>query len=637
MFGNMLDPDQRLAMVREDLAGVKHLHRRSPAIPAPDQPITLNLTTSGPLPFDAARCWFTIERDRQRQTADGGQRSAVGDPTVLDLHPDGSVWDTVEWGYFRRWIGSLPPQPAGTIIRYRLAARITGGTPAGSNDFSRSASGSNDLSRASDSGRWVFADNQAISAEGATSFAIWIDRDTVPAWAREAIVYHIFLDRFYPGEGKEWLQPASLSGFFGGTIRGVIQKLDYIQSFGFNALWLSPLFASPSHHGYDATDFYTVEPRLGTNSDLKVLISSAHTRGMRVILDFVPNHWSQLHPTFLSAQRDPGSPYRDWYLWTKWPDEYRTFLDVVKELPQLNLAPGPAREYLLECARYWLEQGVDGYRLDYAYGPPHDFWADFRRACRSVRPDCWLFGEVIHTAFVQAFYAGLLDGTLDFLLARALRETFALGTWSLAEFESFLSGHEAYFLPSFSRPGFLDNHDMNRFLFMAGNDRDRLKLGALVLFTLTGPPILYYGTEVGLSQERPIHQGESGIFEEARLPMRWGEAQDVELSEYFRRLIGLRRAYPVLHYGSRRVVHLDSRAGIYAYVRESDGASSSSAGRTRERVLVALNLSDAPCRFSSPSVGLPADAADRLNRSAVTVRADSVVVELEGKSGAFVA
>ena len=177
----------------------------------------------------------------------------------------------------RTWKVTLPPLPAGALLRYHLAARPTG------------------------TRQWVFADNQSRSHHDATEFTLWLDPNGLPDWARQAIVYHVFLDRFYPGEGRPWLKPQNLSGFYGGTLRGVIQKLDYIQSFGFNTLWLSPLFASPSHHGYDATDLYQVEPRLGTNADLKELIAAAHARGMRLLLDFVANHWSHQHPSFQAA------------------------------------------------------------------------------------------------------------------------------------------------------------------------------------------------------------------------------------------------------------------------------------------------------------------------------------------------
>jgi cyclomaltodextrinase len=600
IFGNVIEPDPRVARHSLDLAGVKHLHRTVPLDPVPGEPMSVILTTSGALPFQAACGWYTLEPP-----------SSAVPPAALsgafELRPNGAAWDTVTWGYVRRWMGTLPALPSGTMLRYRLGARLA-------------SAGAVEVAH------WVFADNQAETVEAATEFAIWIDDGGLPDWARSAMVYHVFLDRFNPGEGRQWLKPATLSGFFGGTLRGVIEKLDYIRDLGFNALWLSPLFASPTHHGYDATDLYTVEPRLGTNADLQELIEGAHARGLRIIMDFVANHWSSQHPSFQAALRDPDSSYHDWYTWKHWPDDYESYFGVM-ELPQLNLKRGGARDYLLKCARYWLGQGVDGYRLDFAYGPSHDFWSDFQRACRTARPDCWLFGEVIHTPEVQRSYAGRLDGSLDFLLASALRETFARGNWDLTRFEAFLAAHEAFFPATFSRPAFLDNHDMNRILFMAGDDQAKVRLAALVLFTLMGPLIVYYGTEVGLTQERPIHQNDFGLFEEARLPMNWAPAQaGVALRDYFRRLLHLRQAYPALLRGTRRALHVD-REGGYAYVREGEG----------QTVLVALNLSDKPRSLVLAVDGLTTAAKDRLGDAQVRANGSEVVIDLPPMGGAWIA
>lgn len=594
IFGDLPEPEKRLAHHLTNVTGVKHLHRLEPRKPAPGQAFAVLLSTAGSQPFAAARCWYTTE------APEGGTSQRLRE---LELTLAKTAWDDVSWGYIQLWTGHLPAFDAGTMVRYRLGAQLTG------------------------SDTWVFADNQATSLEHATEFALWLDENGVPDWARSAVVYHIFMDRFNPGAGRAWSAAKSVSDFYGGTIKGIIEKLDYIQDLGCNTLWLSPFFASPSHHGYDATDYYTVEPRLGTNADMQALIAAAHERGMRILLDFVANHWSHLHPTFQDARRNPQSLYRNWYSWRDWPSEYDTYFGV-KELPQLNISQrGPARDYLLECARYWLKQGFDGFRLDYAYGPSHDFWSDFRRACRTVKPDCWLFVEVIHTAPFQLTYAGRVDGALDFLLAQALRETFGYGTWSLAKFEAFLAAHEAYFPSWFIRPAFMDNHDMNRFLYISGDDPTKLQLAALVLFTLSEPPILYNGTESGVTQERPIHQNDFGIFEEARLPMKWGPEANAEILAYFKRLIRLRHEHLVLREGTRRVVHLDMSTNTYAYVREV----------ANKRVLVALNLSPLAQTLTLPRAGLPATAQDLLQGHPVTVTADSVTVELPPQGGAFVA
>lgn len=582
IFGSMLEPENRLAAHRENLTGVKHLHRRSPLDPEPGQPILLILTTGGPVPYDAARCFYTTD----------GSNPAPASASVLDLNPVSSEWDAITWGYVRTWTVRLPPQPARTLIRYRLEARRA------------------------DTGQWVAADD-------GSACALWVDDDPAPDWARQAVVYQVFPDRFYPGDGRAWNKAENLNDFYGGTLRGVIDKLDYIQSLGFNAIWLNPFFATTSHHGYNASDYYTVEPRLGTNAELKELIESAHARGIRLILDFVANHWSKDHFTFRDAQKNPNSPYRDWYFWKHWPDDYECYFKV-RELPKINLQNPAARAYMLDAARHWLREGFDGYRLDFAYGPPHDFWVDFRRACREVKPDCWIFGEIIHTVPMLLSYTGILDGTLDFHLARALRETFALGQMSLAEFEAFLAGHEACFPPGHIRPSFLDNHDEERFLHLAGDDKDKLRLAALALYTLPGPPIVYAGTETGLSQERPMHQDGRNIFEECRLPMNW-ETADSGLQEYFRRLGELRRAHPVLWTGSRRVVHLDAAGGTYAFVREN----------ADDRALVAINMSGAPRTLTVRGAGFRS-ATDRLNANRITVREDALEIHLPPKSGAFV-
>lgn len=589
IFGSMIEPEQRLERHLQKMEGVHHLYHRTPLDPIPGQSVQLLITTGGSFPYDAARCYYTTDG------ADPSSRSAL----VLDLQPVDTAWDDIAWGYFRTWVVSLPPHPAGTLIRYHLAARR------------------------SDNGRWVYAESGSESAAEADDFALWVDDDPVPAWTRAALVYQIFIDRFYPGDGKRWNKVKSLGDFFGGTLRGVTDKLDYLRSLGFNTIWLSPFFKSNSHHGYNASDYYTVEPRLGTNSDLKDLIDSAHTRGIRLILDFVANHWSKDHPTFQDALKNPNSPYHDWYLWNKWPTEYETYFQV-KELPKLNLNPGSARDYLLDVARYWLKEGFDGYRLDFAFGPPHDFWVDFRRACRAVKPDCWIFGEVIHTAEMQRSYSGIMDGTLDFLLARALRETFAFGRMSLVEFEAFLAGHESYFPLEFSRPAFLDNHDMSRFLYIAGDDQAKLKLAALVLYTLIGTPIVYNGTETGVTQERPMQQGSRYIFEEARQPVNW-ESADASLQDYFHCLNKLRHNFPVLQVGDRRVVHLNPEAGTYAYLRSD----------TSSIVLVAINTGKSSRMISMVNPGFT-NPVDHLNGNPVKIRGKSLEIHLPPQSGAFV-
>lgn len=590
MFGEHILPEKRLAEQIASLAGVQHDFQVEPPRPSSSDRIALRVTTAGETPFELVHLFYTLD----------GTEPRPGSAFEQDFDPGETTWDQIGWQYVRNWQTSLPPQPDNTLVRYRIAAKISGAE------------------------RWVFADSQAGQAEQATNFALWVSDLPAPGWSENAVLYHVFIDRFYPGSARDWQHPPSLGGFYGGTLRGVIEKLPYIQDLGYNTLWLSPFFSSPSHHGYDATDLYTVEPRLGSNQDIADLIAAAHKCGMRLILDFVANHWSNLHPSLAAAQRNADSPFHNWYIWKHWPDDYEGFFGE-KSMPQLNLAAGsPARCYLLECARYWLEQGFDGYRLDFAYGPPLDFWVDFRRVCKQTRPDCWLFGEVIHNARAQRRFAAVFDGLIDFLLAEALRQTFGYGRWNLASFESFLGAHERFFDGLIDRLTILDNHDMNRFLYLAGDDRRRLKAGALLIYTLAGNPINYYGTEAGVSQERPTHIGERGFFEEARQPMLWDDDADQELIAFFRRLVALRKAYPALRRGVRKVVHLDAAAGTYAYLRQLES----------EKLVAAFNLSEDPqtLQLDLPTV---TQASNLLNDQQVQIRHGTLHISLEPISGAL--
>ncbi|HNT23784.1 MAG TPA: glycoside hydrolase family 13 protein [Anaerolineales bacterium] len=512
VFGTLATDELRTNLVRTRRAGVTHLQARRPRDPLPGQPIELELTVGPAYPLEQA--WVYWTNDGCDPAGSLGQAQG-GQATPMQV--TGVEWDTQVWGYVRHFRATLPGQADGTVLRYRISA--------------------------------AWGSQAEMWADGGAFYACYIADDPTPAWTRQAVVYQIFVDRFFPGQGSDWKQPDGPAGFYGGTLRGITEKLDHISELGANVLWLTPVFPSPSHHGYDATDYFEIEPRLGSKQDLQQLLAAAHSRGMRVLLDFVPNHWSWGHPSFQEAIRDSKSPYHHWYTFTHWPDQYETFFGV-RDLPQINLRHAPARQHLLDAAAYWLKLGVDGYRVDYAVGPAPDFWAEFRRATRQACPDSWTFGEVVEPPDSQLNFEGGLDGCLDFGLLEAFRQGFAFGNWNAGQVGAFLARHMAYFPETFSRPSFLDNHDMNRFLWAARGDERRLRLAALCQFTLPGAPVIYYGTEVGLSQVRDVRQDGRGLPEESRLPMLWGEAQNIALLDFYKDLVAFRRRHVTLGEGS---------------------------------------------------------------------------------------
>lgn len=555
IFGTLATDDLRLEALRAQGRGLWHGSRTTPVDPEPGEPVRLTVSAGTEVDATALFACYTI---------DGGDPTP--DAERVPLSPGETVWDTLLWGYRQEWHGWLPPQPAGTLVRYRIAADGI-------------------------DGRRNWADADPETGEPAT-FAVHLDGERVPAWTRDAVIYHVFVDRFEPGEGRAWNDAGPLNGIWGGTLRGVIERLPYLQALGVTCLWLSPVFPSPSHHGYDATDYHRAEPRLGTDADLDALFAAAHAGGMRVLLDFVANHLSDEHPAFQRALVDPAAPERAWF--TFLPDGgHRSFFGV-RSMPQIRTDSLDARAYLVDAARTWLRRGADGFRLDYAHGPSHGFWAQFRAETRAEKPDSLTVGEVVETAELQRSYRGRLDGTLDFLLLQQLRAFFAFETIGAAAFDAFLRRHLAYFAGDFVLPSFLDNHDMNRFLWVVGGDARRLKLAALCQFTLPHPPVVYYGTEVGLSQWHDLEYPDgSRQIEESRTPMPWGDDQDADLLAFYRALITARRSRPALWRG-RRTTHALLDEGLYT-VALADGG---------ERALVALNRTasehslEVPPRFS---------------------------------------
>jgi glycosidase len=540
IFGTLSTNEQRIAHIQQLLGGITHAQKRTPRDPLPSQGIGIELTV-GPA-FAQSQGWVYWTNDGSDPD---GKNGVATNGQVTPLKAIGSEWNTFLWGYVRKFYGEIPAQKAGTLVRYRVSA---GGTEE------------------------IFADNGAY-------YAFYVDNDPAPEWTQDAVIYQIFADRFFNTNGDFPKTENKPSLKCNGTLRGITAKLDYIAELGANVIWFTPIFSSPSYHGYDATSFFDINPRLGTKDDFKELIEQAHARGIRILLDFVPNHWSNQHPNFLEATRDANSPFVKWYTFEHWPEKYKTFFGV-KTLPQINLRYAPAREHILEAAKYWLDFGVDGYRVDYCIGPSPDFYADFRRVTRTTKPDSWTFGEAVDPPDTQLAFEGGMDGALDFVLLEALRKTFAFGRWTARQFAEFLDRHEAYFPATFSRPSFLDNHDMNRFLWVAKNDITRLKLAAMCQFTLVGAPVIYYGTEVGLSQPRDVMQNGRAIHEETRMPMLWGDDQNKELFEFYRALIGIRKNESALRCGTRENIFATDT--ILAY-RRSDGNNS---------IVCVMNISD---------------------------------------------
>jgi len=356
-------------------------------------------------------------------------------------------------------------------------------------------------------------------------------KPATPSWLKGAVMYSVLIDRFARGGGEPWLDPDHAKPVFcGGNLQGIIDRLGYLEELGVDALLLSPFHPTPAYHGYHVLDFYGVEPRFGTPEILKRLLDEAHSRGMRVIMDFTLSHVSREHPFFVSARTDPSSPYRRWFRFTKWPDEYVSFLNF-PDLPKLDFADPEAKAHVIGAARHWLDFGLDGLRVDHVIGIPHAFLKEFRREVNSRHPGAVLIGEAVKgkirrselptlhihrkwlfyllgllriptSAMLQRQYAREMDAVFDFFFRDMTKTFLAAPAWYKPVWllRLILRLHDAAFPRNSALIRLLDNADHDRFLFAVGGAEEKLKEAIRLQFDTRQPVMLFYGDAAGLKQ-----------------------------------------------------------------------------------------------------------------------------------------
>jgi len=456
----------------------------------------------------------------------------------------------------------------------------------------------------------------------------------VPEWARGAVIYQIFPERFCNGDpaltppgADSWGSDPHWLRFQGGDLVGIARRADYLAGLGVDVVYLNPVFTSPSTHRYDAADFHTVDPTLGGNEALDRLVAALHGRGIRLILDASFNH---CHPRFFAfadvVARGASSPYAGWFAVRDWPPRVKVrphlltpeleagwgaYLRRVRDglleeagvpvevatdpgmlveptyeawygvptMPRLNLAHPEARRYFLDVGTYWLrEHGIDGWRMDVARYVDPDFWVDFRRACRAARPDCYLLAEIMGDASPW-LQGDRFDATMNYTFRDLCVGYFAtrqLGTAAFLDgFARMLGGYAPAVIEA--NQNLLSSHDTERFLHVAGGERGRLVPAVVFQLTAPGAPGLYYGDEVGMSGgEEPASRG--------AFPWHRPEEWDRGLLDMVRALAGLRRAHPALRRGDWRLRWQGEES--FAFSRRFGG----------EEIAVLINRGPAPAR-----------------------------------------
>jgi maltose alpha-D-glucosyltransferase/alpha-amylase len=407
--------------------------------------------------------------------------------------------------------------------------------------------------------------------EGANFTSPWFESD--PAWFRSAVFYEIHVRAFADGNDD---------GI--GDFVGLTERLDYLQFLGIDCIWLLPMYASPLRDGgYDISDFYAVHPDYGTVDDFAAFIEAAHQRGIRVIADLVLNHTSSDHPWFQESRRDPDSPYRDWYVWsdddTLYKDARVIFVDTessnwtwdpvagqyywhrfFSHQPDLNYENPAVADEMLKVMSYWLDFGLDGFRLDavpYLFerdgtncenlAETHEYLKRVRKEVDARYPDRVLLaeanqwpsdvveyfgaGDECHMAFHFPVMPRIFMGMRreDAMpIIDVLEQTPAIP--AMAQWALFLRNHDEltlemvsdeerdYMYAEFAKDPLMKlNVGIRRRLApLLDNGRPEIELATAILFSLPGSPVLYYGDEIGMGDN--VYLGDrDGV----RTPMQW--------------------------------------------------------------------------------------------------------------------
>lgn len=346
-----------------------------------------------------------------------------------------------------------------------------------------------------------------------------------------ATIYALFPDRFARSPGEPEQPLAAPRGYYGGTLAGILSRLDYLADLGVGAVYLNPIHPSHSYHRYDIEDYRAVDPLLGGLDDFRALAREIHGRGMRLVLDMVFNHTSDRHPWFVEARADPASPLRQRYRFL--PDgTYETWADKVWSLPKLLWTPAVERE-VGDILAFWRDLGADAFRLDVANEMPREGWLRIRERF----PDIVLWGEVFPPApewVEDRPYTGVLDYTWLATVGKDILQGRSADRLAAAVLEhEILYGsrqHGANWVP-------LGSHDLPRPLTLARGRRDRVELAQIVQWASPGLPVLYYGDEQYM---------EGGPDPDCRRPFPWRAAEAHPQQDLVRRLVRWRRQSPWL-------------------------------------------------------------------------------------------
>lgn len=415
-----------------------------------------------------------------------------------------------------------------------------------------------------------------------------------PAWAAESVFYQIFPDRFCNGNSQNdpqniaaWNDAPNCNNFFGGDLEGIMAKLPYLKELGVTAIYLNPVFDSPSNHKYNATDYLKIAPEFGDLATFKKLVAEVHRLDMKIILDGVFNHTGDTFRAFRDVlEYGEKSRFKNWYHFHGFPVQqgqepnYECWWNF-GSLPKLNHDNPEVIRYLLKVVTFWMSTGIDGWRLDVPNEVKMDFWRVFRKLVKSINSEAFIVGEIWDDAH-QWLTGDTCDAVMNYCWRDAVIQYFAHNASTVNDFRNRLSINREG-LPweyTLSAYNLLGSHDTPRFLTMCGGDCRKVLVATAFQYTYPGIPTVYYGDEIGLT---------GGKDPECRKTMKWNpREQNQELLESYRKLGRLRREHSALRTGKYYDLPLNDE--IFAFIRYNE----------QERILVCVNGDRLPHRLDLP-------------------------------------
>lgn len=339
-----------------------------------------------------------------------------------------------------------------------------------------------------------------------------------PSWVEDAVWYQIFPERFArDGEHKPELKPwksEPIKGFniklrYGGNLKGVTSRLEYLHDLGITAIYFNPIFKSPTDHKYNIDDYYEIDEDFGTKEDFRELCEKAHSMGIKIMLDMVMNHSGIYFPPFVDVMKNgEQSKYRDWYMINKFPvtldkstrdGRFYSFA-FTQFMPKLNTNNPEVMDYFARVCEYWVgEFGVDGLRFDVANEVSHRFLKLLRSRVKAINPDIYLLAEIWHDS-TQWLRGDEFDAIMNYPLTETISGFWHNPKMNSKQLEQGVNRCTTMYPEQSSRVMFnlLDSHDTERLYYRCKHNEDVFFQQLTLLFSLYGSPCIYYGTEIML-------------------------------------------------------------------------------------------------------------------------------------------